>query len=90
MSSSEIIAIISNVVQVMIFIVAALILPSVKRTANELHLVQVEMAGMKEKLTGIEALRANLHHTNNEVHEMKLQLAVAGFYSQHPAHSKEA
>jgi hypothetical protein len=88
------IAIASLFVNVLIFLIGALILPSMKATrdglstiGNELHALQIEFSAIKTQMTGIEAVRNNVHHLSdnmqamgNQIHLIQLDMAKAGLF----------
>jgi len=85
---SDIVQIASIVVQVLIFIVAAFILPSVRNTNSELHRVQIELAMLREKMGTMDGLRITIESMRSAIHSMQIRMAAAGMWDGSEDHQQ--
>lgn len=88
---SDFLSVASVLAQVLIFVVGALILPtvramklSVEKNSEELHKVQIGLVKLEAQMTGVEVLRANIHSLRNDLHTIQLQMALHGLLADGP------
>lgn len=74
-------------VNALIFVLGALIVPSMRATqkgisdvTSELHKLQLELVGIKAVVTSVTAMHANIHEMRNGMHAIQLKLAVHGLW----------
>jgi hypothetical protein len=76
-----IIALITLIVQIGLGYVGLMIKSSLTATSIEIVLLKEKMSTLADKMTGIDILRNNMHNLRDEVHSLKLRLALKGIYT---------
>ena len=87
MTTETWIAVCGLAVNALIFVLGALIVPSMRATqkgisdvTNELHNLQLELVGIKTVVTSVTAMNSNIHELRNSMHAIQLKLAVHGLW----------